>query len=398
MSDALIPTPEPHDDRAVAEAPSTAIAARKWRFDDHPGFQETALLATAGGAAGGLVAELVMRVIGGVSEPMPLVLALAAGSALAAVGRRHGGWKAGLAAAVIGTAGGVLCAAALLVSPWLSALALGLAATPVLTKGVQRGLLAKTWLTTAMFATLMALGGVYVAQVTLHSEIALALLPGPVPGLLAGAVAGLFLGLGSAPLDSVEAAFAAALEGRSGELQSILERALALYRLVRDDLGSGASTTVHEQIRSGVAALSLRIADVAQRVESAPPSADERIDELRAKMQACEDPAARQTLAGAIASLEDQQRSIEAMRHGRERILARLQANLVLLEKVRFSLAHQRSADAERLGGAPTRLDEALEALTTELDASSEAVGEVYGGAVAIAGALPAPGEPEATD
>jgi hypothetical protein len=60
-------------------------------------------------------------------------------------------------------------------------------------------------------------------------------------------------------------------------------------------------------------------------------------------------------------------------------VIARLHANVALLEKVRFSLLHLRSADTERVGGEASPLLDALEELSREIDATSTAVGEVFG-------------------
>ena len=78
-------------------------------------------------------------------------------------------------------------------------------------------------------------------------------------------------------------------------------------------------------------------------------------------------------------SLDGQRRALDAISRGRERVIARLHANVALLEKVRFSLLHMRSADAERIGGEASPLTEALEELSRELDVTSTAVGEVFG-------------------
>ena len=378
-------------DRAAANKPSALataderrLAPRGYGFDDHPAFHRTAAWAVAGGAGGGLMAEAMMRTVGSVSDPLPLVLAFAAAGALGGISQQRGGWKAAFKGGVLGLFGGVVGAAAFGVSPWVGALFLALAATPVLAKGAS----SKAWLATAAFATFMLIGGGYVVDVLLNAEILQAFLPGPLPGILAGATAGLFLGLGSAPrhlgprTEPVEAAFALTLPHSGGEVRQILDRGLELYRAVITALGDAEQDELHQQIAGQVQSLALRSADAAGRVETVPDGGDDRIEALKTKLDACVDPAAKSTLGAAIESLEEQQRAIAAMHHGRERILARLEAHLVLMERVRFSLAHQRSADAERIGGAPTQLEEALEALTRELDSEAQAVGEVYGGAL----------------
>jgi hypothetical protein len=94
-----------------------------------------------------------------------------------------------------------------------------------------------------------------------------------------------------------------------------------------------------------------------------------------------------------VDSLDGQRRDFEAIHRGRERVVARLHANVAQLEKVRFSLLHLRSADAERLGGEASPLLEAIDELSKEIEETSTAVGEVFGHGTSDLQALPAPSE-----
>jgi hypothetical protein len=209
----------------------------------------------------------------------------------------------------------------------------------------------------------------------------------------AGGAAGLFLGLGAAPRhvalaeDPVEAAYNRTLGSTQGELYEILDRALGIYQAVRADLLREPGTEAVQQIEPKVANMALQILEIAERCQlierelAAAPSEEleGRIADLRGRMEAASDPGARSTLRSAVESLEGQRTAREAIVRGSERVVARLHANVALLEKVHFSLVHLRSADAERAGSEIRPLKDALEELGRELDVTAQAVGEVYG-------------------
>lgn len=141
----------------------------------------------------------------------------------------------------------------------------------------------------------------------------------------------------------------------------------------------------------------LRIAEQCRQVEAdlaATPvdQLDNRIRDLEDRWARSRDPAAQETYRDAIASLVAQKEAIDRIGLGRERIVARLHANVAILEKLRFSLIHLRSAEVERVGGESSPVVEALDELGRELDATASAVGEVFGASVP-AWALAAPSE-----
>jgi hypothetical protein len=304
-----------------------------------------------------------------------------------------------IAGGALGFLGGMLNWASSGSYPFFGALLLGMTAAPVLAKGESAGRMAVTGVATGMLTFL----GLYVTNVLQSRGILANFLPPPLATALAGSAAGLFIGLGSAPKhvvpaeDPVEAAYRAALGMRDGEIFEILTRAFTIHQAVRGDLGARAVGATELELGRRVSDLSMRILHIAEQCRSierdlgATPATDleMRIQTLTRKAESATDPSARATFHSAIKSLDGQRRAVEAIGRGLERVVARLHANVALLEKVRFSLVHARSADAERIGGEASPLAEAIDELSRELDATSAAVGEVFSEHEAIP-ALPA--------
>lgn len=373
-----------------APAKLPAKGTMGFEFSDQPGFQANALYAVLGGASGALVAHLLERLMG-THGSVGLFLALATAGALSAVSARMGGWlRAGIGAA-LGVAGALLHQLSLPEWPLLGALLLGAAAAPVLARGEPPERMAATGALTGAFA----FAGLYVAKVLMDSGFLGPLLPAPLAAAAAGGAFGLFVGLGATPKhltraeEPVEKAYTKALEDAAGELKEILERALLIYRAIRVDLLARPPGKMELELGKRVSDLSLRILRITEQAHgierdlgAAPAKELEaRIEGLKKKAEATSDAAARATFASTIESLDAQKQAVDAIGRGLERVVARLHANVALLEKVRFSLVHAKSADAERFGGEASPLAETIEELSRELDLTSSAVGEVYGGA-----------------
>ncbi|MEM7677915.1 MAG: hypothetical protein AAF449_18105 [Myxococcota bacterium] len=362
------------------------LAARK----DHEAFHHTVARATLGGTGGALTAHLgaVMAGTSLIEAPILFTVAVAAG-ALSMVAARDGRWLQALAGCGLGIVGVVLL---LLAMPWpaLGAALLGLSAVPVLAPRASRSTQART----AVLATIFATTGLFVGHVLLGWNPFEGWLPSPFMSAAAGGAAGLFFGLASAPKhlaparDPVERALLTALSVKDGEIQTILQRALQIYRALQAELAARDDDPMASRLteRSGEAIMRiLHIADQCRRVDadlaSTPPAQlDDRIGELELKIDSVRDPAAQQTYRDALASLHEQKEAIDRIGLGRERIVARLHANVAILEKLRFSLIHLRNAQAERTGGEASPVVEALDELGRELDATASAVGEVFGG------------------
>ncbi len=358
-------------------------------FSDHGSFHGTVLRAMAGGAGGVFIAYLFDWLLHfGLVDSWVFPVVVAAG-ALAAIGARGKNVLKALLGGAFGALGGGLFA--LTAGQWapFGAALLGASAAPVLGEGDS----AKRKAVTALLTSVLGFGGLYVGKVLLALPILSTLVPEPLAAAIAGAAAGLFFGLGAAPkhlarpMDPVEQKYLEALTVKDGELHEILHRALAIRRAVEQDLEARTDDETVKRLGDRVSELMLRILTIAEQCRtieddlSAAPAyeLEERIGSLEKKAESATDSAARRTYEGAIASLDEQRRALQAIGRGRERVIAKLHANVALLEKVRFSLLHLRSAVAERVGGESSPVADALEELGREIDATSTAVSEVWG-------------------
>lgn len=383
------PRPRVAASQAVAASPRDAhgFPIGPYTFADEGGFAADVGRSVLGAGAGALLAYVFSGNITS-REDFVWVVALAVTGALAAIGARSGGLLRAIHSAAFGLIGGWLYSRSL-DWPVLGALMLGAAAAPVLARGEPTEKIALTGALTG----LLALGGAYVAYVLQSTGVLGSLVPPPLATAAAGGALGLFVGLGSAPRhvtrseEPVEAAYVGALAHAHGEVHEILERSLAIYRMIRGDLGTRTGSKTEVALGTRVSDLAMRILKIAEQcraIESdlgaAPAQAlEDRIEALRKKADATTDPSARATFLSTIESLDSQKKAVEAISRGLERVVARLHANVALLEKVRFSLVHARSADAERSGSEASPLTDTIDELSRELDATSTAVGEVYG-------------------
>ena len=373
---------------AMAAPASPAFSIAGYAFADENAFLGDVGRAILGAAGGALVAHTINS--GSLAgDNIALFLTMAVSGALAAVGSRTGGLMRGIISAVFGLLGGFLYAQSTPQWPFLGAILMGLAAAPVLARGESGTKMAATGLLTGLLVAL----GAYVSHQLGATGVLETLVPKFLATSAAGGVLGLFVGLGGVPRyitrgeEPVEGAYTRALSAASGEVHEILERSLLIYRAIRDDLAARQTGRTEIALTSRVSDLAMRILKIGEQCRSierdlgdAPAQAlEDRIAALQAKADAATDATARATFLATIASLDSQRKAVEAIGRGLERVVARLHANVALLEKVRFSLVHARSADAERSGDAASPLTDTIDELSRELDATSTAVGEVYG-------------------
>jgi ABC-type transporter Mla subunit MlaD len=117
--------------------------------------------------------------------------------------------------------------------------------------------------------------------------------------------------------------------------------------------------------------------------EWTPRELEQQTERLLRKAEDHDDPVARETLEQAAESLRAQMAALTRIDRGRQRVLARLHADVALLERLRFSLIQLRASAAEPAGvpGHTTaRLDglrEGLDALQEGLDATVSTLSEV---------------------
>lgn len=371
------------------DAPSALDRPATFDFSDHSQFHVTVGRAVFGGAAGAFVAGLASKLLGADIPPDALFAVASTAGVMAGVMARGKKWWRAALGGVAGAAGaGVYLATKGEWAPFAAAL-LGAASAPILARGESWKRMAVVGASAGVFGS----AGLFVAEWMQNVGLLVGIVPLPIATAAAGSAVGLFFGLSTAPRhiarpsDPVEEKFIEALQIKDGELHEILSRAMSIHQSLKSDLAIKKDEKTLQKLGERVGELAMRILTIVhqcRRIEgdlSGAPAfeLEERIAQLRKKADAATDQAARDTYLSAVESLDGQRRAFDQINRGRERVIARLHANVALLEKVRFSLLHMRSADAERIGGEASPLGEALEELSRELDVTSSAVGEVFG-------------------
>ncbi|HYX92838.1 MAG TPA: hypothetical protein VE782_14835, partial [Myxococcaceae bacterium] len=206
----------------------------------------------------------------------------------------------------------------------------------------------------------LALAGVEVVRV-LSLRLADISTPAPLSALATGAALALFIALGSLPAhvalrpDPVEARCEELIPQLSGEFRLLASRALALYRqcgsalarLPRDPAREELARTLADMTRAAVELASEWAGVEHELEERAQKELNLEIADLEKSARACADALARQQLLSAAESLREELVRVEELRLRRERILARLKAEVALLERARVALIGLRSGQAQ---------------------------------------------------
>jgi hypothetical protein len=376
-----------HDDTSALVKRETggALAKPNIDFADHPAFHATVSRGAIGGAAGALVTGLLAYLIG-IDDAGPLLTLTITTGVLGAISARGKQWLKAAKGAALGAAGGAAYIATGGLWPVFGAALLGASTVPVLASG-------ESWRrmsVTAAVAGAFGWAGLHVAHWMQAIGLFSGVVPGPLATAAAGAAAGLFFGLASAPKhvarpqDPVESAYLDALQIKDGELYEVLARALTIHQSVRAELAIKKDEPTIKKLGQRVGDLAmriLRIVEQCRRIEGDLATVpayelEDRISQLRRKAEAASDTSAKATYNAAADSLDQQRKAFEVIHRGRERVVARLHANVALLEKVRFSLLHLRSADAERIGGESSPLLESAPSAARRLDAQQRRAAE----------------------
>lgn len=177
---------------------------------------------------------------------------------------------------------------------------------------------------------------------------------------LSGVVVSLFAGIGSLAShvalksDPVEAQCEELLATTSGEFAAQISRALSLYRqagaqlaaLPRDAAREELARTIQKLTRDA-ASLAGEWAGVESSVqENAHADLQKEINELTRSAAAARDVVAKQQLEQAAESLKEELVRLGELRLKRERVLAKLKAQVALLERARVALIGMRSSHA----------------------------------------------------
>ncbi|HEX8702038.1 MAG TPA: hypothetical protein VF815_24625 [Myxococcaceae bacterium] len=224
----------------------------------------------------------------------------------------------------------------------------------------------------------LSLGGAEVARV-----IATRLADLSTPALLAagatGAVVGLFVGLSSVAAhlalasDPVEARCEELLPQLSGDFHTLAQRALTTYRQCGQSLAQLPREPAREELARTLSRMTQEAVELASEWAGVDAQLEERAQtELRAEReellraaQASTDAVARRQLESAAASLGEEVERLGELKQRRERILARLRAQVAQLDRARVALLSLRSGHAQLKAAELSALARRFRSLST---------------------------------
>jgi len=212
----------------------------------------------------------------------------------------------------------------------------------------------------AALCALLTLAGTQVARVLATRllqlaapAIAIALVSGTVIALFA-ALASISAHLGLLP-DPVEARCEEVIAQLSGEFQALTSRALELYRQCGRSLALLPRELAREELARTLAATTRDTAELAshwagveaQLALGAEQELSSEAADLERSAQSAQDAIARRQLELAARSLREEAGSVHVLQVRRERIVARVKAQVALLERARVALIGLRSGRAQ---------------------------------------------------
>ncbi|MBX5482522.1 MAG: hypothetical protein IRZ16_11900 [Myxococcaceae bacterium] len=185
------------------------------------------------------------------------------------------------------------------------------------------------------------------------------------PSLIAagvlGAVFALFVAIGSLPAhlalrpDPVEARCEALLPQLAGDFHSLAARALELYRQCGEALTRLTRNREREELARTLSRMTTSAVELASEWSGVEHELEERtarelseeIANLEKSAAGARDELAKRQLLLAAESLREELGRVGELTHRRERILAKLKAQVALLERARVSLLSLRSGQAQ---------------------------------------------------
>jgi len=370
------------------------MATQQLSFEDHDAFHSEVIRGTVGGAVGGLLIGLPLAFAGSGHAWYPYLLHVLPVIVLATIGAAVGfsgsGFKrkalralAGLAAALVPTLILLYLRDSYSAFAWvLAGLGFGLTATLFEGGGMRRVagiLLGVPALLLAAFAGLR-----FGNYLLVHDAM-----PAPIVTTIGGAIAG-FVALAVGGMrrltlvrDPVDKAFKKAEAVLRGELLKHATQAKRVYDQILDDLAKRQVEKVLQyEIRDRSKELCLSLFETAMRwqaiqgdtINKSETDVRARISSLLASAASAKDPVAREQYQRAAKSLEEQLAYLTSIGRGQERTVARIVAQLALLEKVRFSLVNFHATDSERLADELRNVSKELESLTSDVDIIGDAI------------------------
>ncbi|WP_236068319.1 coiled-coil domain-containing protein [Citreicoccus inhibens] len=212
----------------------------------------------------------------------------------------------------------------------------------------------------AFLAAGLTLAGTEVANV-FASRLADVATPALLSASLTGGILGLFVGLSAIAAhvglsaDPVEARAEELLPQLAGDFRTLAERALSLYRHCGESLAKLPREPAREELARTLARITRGAVELASEWAGVEAQLEERAqaelqaerDGLERSARASTDPVARRQLELAAQSLGEEVERLGELRQRRERILAKLRAEVALLERARVALLSLRSGHAQ---------------------------------------------------
>ncbi|RYZ39660.1 MAG: hypothetical protein EOO71_19250 [Myxococcaceae bacterium] len=363
------------------------------QFHHREAFEHTVTRALAAGAGAGLVQWVTLRL----GMPMPYTWLVPAAVVLACAkgDRWDRGLLSGLGLLLVGLPYG------LGLSPGWTVAMSGAAAGALLVRSRlnelgEEGQVAEARPTLVHYALGSVLGaGLTVAGGVVAKIIAVRLASVATPTLLSalmvGGILGLFVGLGAIAAhlgltaDPVEARAEELLPQLSGDFHTLSERALSLYRQCGQSLAKLPREPAREELARTLARITRGAVELASEWAGVEAQLEERAtaelqaerDSLEKSARASTDPVARRQLEVAAASLAEEVERLGDMRQRRERIIARLRAEVALLERARVALLSLRSGQAQLKAAELASLARRFRALSTAQGEEGQAMDAV---------------------
>ncbi|RKH11761.1 hypothetical protein D7X74_24900 [Corallococcus sp. CA047B] len=381
------------------------------QFHHREAFEHTVTRALAAGAGAGLVQWLTLRL----GMPMPLTWLAPAAVVLACArgDRWDRGLLAGLGLLLVGLPYG------LGLSPGWTVAMSGAAAGALLVRARlnelgEEGQVAEARPTLVHYGLGSVLGaGLTLAGGVVANILSLRLASVATPTLLAavmvGGIVGLFVGLGAIAAhlgltaDPVEARAEELLPQLSGDFHTLSERALSLYRQCGQSLAKLPREPAREELARTLARITRGAVELASEWAGVEAQLEERAtaelqaerDSLEKSARASTDAVARRQLEVAAASLAEEVERLGDMRQRRERIIARLRAEVALLERARVALLSLRSGQAQLKAAELASLARRFRALSTAQGEEGQAM-EAVAAQVTMAQVAPVEATPVA--
>jgi hypothetical protein len=206
----------------------------------------------------------------------------------------------------------------------------------------------------------LTLAGIEVAKV-FSARLADLATPALLGAGVAGGIVGLFVGLSAVAAhlglsaDPVEARAEELLPRLAGDFRTLSERALSLYRQCGQSLALLPREPAREELARTLARITRDAVELASEWAGVEAQLEERAqaelqaerEDLERSARASTDAVARRQLELAAASLAEEVQHLGELKGRRERILARLRAEVALLERARVALLSLRSGQAQ---------------------------------------------------